>query len=307
MALANHNPLGLDTRRGTVLAAVGTTALSFDGLLVRLAGVPGWDVVFWRGLFIALSMTLVCRLLRRRWVWQAAREGGIPAFVTGLGYAITMIFFVMAILNTRVANVMVILTAAPLFAALISGIFLREWVPRRTWVAMLLCIAGIIIVFAGSFGLGGWLGDLYALLAAFCFGLNLTILRRHGSVDRMAMVALAGLFACLIAAPFAEPLRIGWDSLFWLAIMGLVQMPLAMGLMAEATRYIPAAEVSLFLLVETILGTLWVWMLLAEEPPSLTVAGGLLIVVTLAVHTWIGWQIARGRSSWRWPNGKGRA
>ncbi len=289
----------LDQRRGTVLAAVGTTALSFDGLLVRLSGVPGWDVVFWRGLFIAISMTLVCRLLRGRWAWLAVREGGLPAMLASIGYAITMILFVMAILNTRVANVVVILTAAPLFAALISGVFLREWVPRRTWVAMALCIGGILVVFAGSLGLGGWLGDLYALLAAFSVGVILTILRRYGAVDRIAVVAGAGLAACLLALWFSDPLSVGRSSLFWLAIMGLVQMPLAMGLMAEATRYIPAAEVSLFLLVETILGTAWVWYFLGEEPPPLTVAGGVLILITLAVHTWIGWRIAQGKPIWR--------
>ena len=293
--MAQTPTLGLDRRRGTILAALGTTALSFDGLLVRLAGVPVWDVMFWRGLFIALSVTVVCRLLRGRWTWDALREGGVPAVVAGFGYAVTMTLFVLAILNTRVANVVVILTAAPLFAALISGVFLREWVPRRTWVAMALCIGGILVVFAGSLGLGGWLGDLYALLAALAVGVNLTILRRYGHLDRLAVVACAGLFACLWAAMLTNPFTVGWNSLFWLAVMGLVQMPLAMGMMAEATRYIPSAEVSLFLLVETILGTLWVWKFLGEEPPALTVAGGLLILVTLAVHTWIGWRIVRGR------------
>ncbi|MCC5856541.1 MAG: DMT family transporter [Ectothiorhodospiraceae bacterium] len=273
-----------------MLAALGTTVLSFDALLVRLAVAGPWDVIFWRGLFMALSLTLALRLLRRRWTWQELTSGGWPAGISAVGFALTLMLFVLAVLNTRVANVVVILAAAPLFAALLSGVFLREWVPVRTWLAMAVCIGGILIVFAGSLGFGGWLGDLYALLAAFTVGANLTLLRRSAGVDRLAVVAGGGLIACLVAAGFSAPLQVPGMSLFWLAVMGLVQMPLALALMGEATRYLPSAEVSLFLLVETVLGTWWVWLLLGEEPPPATLLGGGLILLTLTVHAWLSLQ-----------------
>ncbi|MCC5813028.1 MAG: DMT family transporter [Ectothiorhodospiraceae bacterium] len=275
-------------RQGVLLAALGTLVLSFDALLVRLAAASAWDVIFWRGLLMALSLTLALRVLRGRWSWEALRDGRWPAWAAGAGFALTLMLFVLAVLNTRVANVVVIIASAPFFAALLSGVFLREWVPLRTWLAMTVCLVGILVVFAGSVGLGGWLGDLFALLAALTLGANLTLLRRHHGVDRLAVVAAGGIIACIVALLPASPGGVGGVSLFWLAVMGLLQMPLALALMAEATRYLPSAEVSLFLLVETVLGTWWVWMVLGEEPPPATLLGGGLILFTLLLHAWLG-------------------
>lgn len=271
-------------RRGTLLATVGVLALSFDALLVRLASAGGAEVVFWRGLLMAIALSAVLRMRHGRWPRAVLRDGGAPALLVAVGFAATLTLFVLAVLHTRVANVVVILAAAPLFAALFSGVFLREWVPLRTWLAIALSLAGIALVFGGSVGPGNWRGDLFALAAAVVVGGNFTLLRRSPGVDRMASVALAGLLAALAALPFAQPLAVPPAGAVALAVMGLVQMPVALACMAEATRHLPSAEVALFLLLETVLGTLWVWWLLGEEPPGATLLGGALVLGTLAAH-----------------------
>lgn len=276
-----------DHRKGTWLAATGVTVLSVDALLIRLADAPAPEIVFWRGLLIALSLTLVFRLRRRRWTWTALLEGGWPAAVLVLGFGLMQLAFVGAVSNTRVANAVVILTAAPLFAAAFSGIFLREWVPLRTWLAIGVALTGIIVVFGGSLGPGNWLGDLIALGGAVVIGANYTILRRTPNLSRLAAVAGGGLVCGLLMVPFAEPLDLGARSVAVLALMGLVQMPVALVLMTEATRYLPAAEATLFFIVEAILGTFWVWLILSEQPPPLTLAGGALVIATLVVHSWL--------------------
>lgn len=280
--------LYVDHRRGTWLAATGVTVLSVDALLIRLAAAPAVDVAFWRGLLIALSLTLVYRARRGRWTWDPVREAGWIAGALVFGFGLMQLLFVAAISNTRVANAVVILTAAPLFAAAFSGLFLREWVPLRTWVAIAVAIAGIVVVFGGSLGLGHWLGDLFALTGAMVIGANYTILRRSPDLSRTAAVAAGGFVCCLLVMPFAQPLDLDTRSMAVLGVMGLVQMPLALVLMTEATRYLPAAEVSLFYIGEAILGTLWVWLFLSEQPPPLTLVGGTLVIATLAAHSWAG-------------------
>lgn len=275
----------IDHRRGTLIATIGVVALSFDALLVRLAMADAGVVIFWRGLLIALSLTVVLRWWRGLWSWQQIARGGVPGMVVSAGFAATLVLFVLAVLNTRVANVVVILAAAPMFAALFSGVFLREWVGLRTWVAMAACLVGILLVFGGSIGFGGWLGDLFALMAALVVGANFTVLRRSPVVDRMAAVAGAGLIGALVALPFVNPLNVTGGGMAALAVMGLVQMPVALACLGEATRYLPSAEVSLFLLVETVLGTFWVWVLLGEEPPGATLLGGGIVLTALAVHS----------------------
>ncbi len=287
-------PFTTNHRRGILLAAIGVTILSFDALLVRMAATTPADVVFWRGLFIALSVTAVLRLWKGRWSWHAVRDAGRAGWLLVLTMGLLQVLFVAAIMNTSVANVVIMLTAAPLFAAVFSGIFLGEWVAPRTWVAMLLCAAGIALVFGGSLDTGNWLGDLLALATAMVVAANFTILRRTPGADRLALISGGGVVACLIAVAFADPFAVTQTTLLVLAVMGLLQMPLALAFMTEATRYLPSAEVALFLVVEAVLGTYWVWLILAEEPPGATLIGGGVILTTLVVHSWLALRRRRG-------------
>lgn len=277
----------VDHRKGTLLAATGVAVLSVDALLIRLAAAPAADVAFWRGLFIALSLTAVYRMRRGRWSWRTLLDAGWPAAALVVGFGLMQLFFVAAVSNTRVANAVVILTAAPLFAAAFSGILLREWVPLRTWVAITAAIVGIVVVFGGSLGLGNWLGDLFALCGAVVIGANYTILRRTPGLSRLAAVAGGGLACCLLVVPFSDPVSLSTETMAVLGVMGLIQMPLALALMTEATRYLPAAEASLFFIGEAVLGTFWVWLVLSERPPALTLVGGTLVIATLVIHSWV--------------------
>ncbi|MEX1080768.1 MAG: DMT family transporter [Halofilum sp. (in: g-proteobacteria)] len=276
-----------DHRRGASLAAAGVLVVSFDALLIRLAIAPVATILFWRGLFMALSLGLVFRLQRGPQCWSELRAGGKAALGVIVTMGLSQVLFVVGVEYTSVANAVVILTAAPLFAALFSGLFLREWLPLRTWVAILACIGGIAIVFGGSVGAGHWVGDAAALMAAASIGASLTQMRHLAGLNRSAVIAGAGVLACALAAPFASPTAMDGTTFLVLAIMGLVQIPLALLLVATATRYLPSAEVSLFLVVEAVLGPLWVWLALGEEPPGWTLIGGTVVIATLAIHSWV--------------------
>ncbi|MBS3785726.1 MAG: EamA family transporter, partial [Gammaproteobacteria bacterium] len=133
----------------------------------------------------------------------------------------------------------------------------------------------------------------YALLLAICLGAHLTILRRFPAVPRLPLICLSGAVAGLMAIPFASPFDLSLQSYAVVGIMGIVQMPLAMLMIAAATRYISSPEVSLCLLVETVLGPIWVWWLLSEAVPELTFIGGGVILLTVAIHGWLGLRESR--------------
>lgn len=270
-----------DSARGLLLVISGIVLLSFDGLLVRLVQADGWSIVFWRGLlmFIALGAFSLSASSR-----ASLRAKPLPGAASAVLLALISIFFVLAIVHTTVANVVVILSTAPLFAALFTRFFLREAVALRTWLAIGVATLGIVLVFAGSFSASDLLGNGYALLSSAALGANLTLLRRHASLARMPLIALGGLVAALIAMPKAQPFGLDSASYLALGIMGLVQMPLATLLINSATRYLPSAEVALFYLLESVLGTLWVWYVLNEVPATATLYGGALVIATLVVH-----------------------
>lgn len=281
-------PAGMpDHSRGLIIALLGVLLVSFDALMVRLAAAPHWDIVFWRGWLICLTLALWMLVNRQGFTLPPRRKSRwliITAIVLLSG---NTTLFVLSVTNTAAANTVVILAASPFFAALFSWFYLREAVRLRTWVAIFAAVIGVVIVFGGGLQGGTAIGDFYALLLAICLGANLTILRRFPTVPRLPLICLSGAVAGLMAIPFAAPLSLSLQSFLVIALMGIVQMPLATLLIASATRYISSPEVSLCLLVETVLGPIWVWWVLNEAVPELTFIGGGLILLTVAIHGWL--------------------
>ncbi|WP_432695346.1 DMT family transporter [Marinobacterium sp. YM272] len=272
-------------QHGLMLAIAGVFVLSFDALLIRLADTTGADVAFWRGALILLSAGTICWFRRRRINWPDTPRLWAFAITAATLYGINSGLFVFSVSHTHVANTVVILASAPLFATAISWLLFRERTPRRTVISILFAITGVIIVFSASLGQPGQLGDLLALILAFGMAAALTLLRRVPDLPRLPLVAGSGLVTALICWPLADPLQQTASSYGWLALMGLIQIPLATLLIFSATRHLPSPEVSLVLLIETILGPVWVWWALGEELPSRTVLGGAFILGAIAVNS----------------------
>lgn len=231
------------------------------------------------------SLLLVLALRRNGQPLFAIRDQLLAAVAVTFFMAINTVFFVLSIMMTRVANTVVIFAIAPFFAGIFSRLFLQESLPLRTWVAIVVSTLGVMLVFAGSIGRGNLVGDLLALLIAVSVGASLTILRRYHELQRIPLICGGGTIAGLIAWPFSDPFTLTATSYATLAVMGLVQMPLALVLITTATRHLPAPEVSLFLLIETVLGPIWVWWALGEQAPEMTLIGGAGILGAIAVNS----------------------
>lgn len=273
--------------KGIFTVVAGVTLISFDALLVRLAAVDGWNVSFWRGLLIALAMLMLSRVMASCQI-RSSDSTALGTWLAATMMAGSSLCLVLAFTLTQAANAVVILSASPLFAALISRIVLGERCSYRTWLAIFICITGVFWVMSGSLGAVNLLGDGLAVVSTIFIGAYFTVFRRYPDISRPAAIMRGGILLCLVALPFATPMSLPLSSYGWLILAGLVQMPVALLLITSATRFLPAAEVSLFLLLETCLAPIWVWLALGEIPPSATFGGGVLIVTTLLFHTLFG-------------------
>lgn len=269
-----------------MITLAGVTALSFDALLVRLAEASVWTVAFWRGGFMAISLSAWLILRHRRHTPAAFRLPGWPAWISSVLFAATGFLFVASVSLTDVANTVVILCLSPLAAGVFTSLFLHERVGWHTWVSVFAAIAGVVLVFRGSLGSGHVAGDLPALAGAVVVGANHTLLRRHREVARIPVVCWSGLFLALLVWLPARPWDLGMNSWLALGTMGLVQMPTALVLTALGTQYLPAPQVTLFLLLEVVLAPLWVWMLMGEQPAAWTFVGGGIVGGVLILHSW---------------------
>lgn len=271
--------------RGMLITTLGVIVLSPDTLLLRLIETDGMTILVWRGLLMGLTLLAYLALRHRGGVVGEFRRIGRWGLVAAVLFAVNSLFFVTSVMLTTVANTLLIISAAPLFAALWSWLFLREQVRSRTWAAIAAGFAGMLIIFGGSLGGGSLVGDLCAVGTACFLAGNLTVLRHVRAINMLPALALAGFLFALAALPFAGELALSARDTVLLVLLGVVIVPLSFALITTGPRYLPAAEVSLIMLLEAILGPLWVWLVIGEVPPAATFAGGAVILATLAIHS----------------------
>ena len=166
---------------------------------------------------------------------------------------------------------------------------MREPIPVRTWFAILLVGIGIFIISSDSENQASSLfGDIAAMAGSFFLASGFSIVRRFPAISTFPVISTSGLLTALIILPLAQPFSVTQADLGYLMIMGIYMVPIGTALMFLGPRYIPAPEVGLMLLLESILGPIWVWWALGEQPGTRTFIGGAIILSTLAINTaWV--------------------
>lgn len=279
MTPANH-------RRGLALMIGATLCWASAGVLVRNMGVTdGWEITFWRSVFMAISLGGWLWFEHRGRLLATIRAVGLPGLVSATLLTVMFICFIIALTHTTVANTLIVVSSAPFFAALLGWLFLREPVPLRTWLAMMAAIAGIAVMFMGAVSHDRWVGVLIAMIVPVAFGFNIVLLRKmHAVVDMIPGILIAGVLSALVTLPFAQPFEVSVPDLGLLAIMGAVQLGLGCALMVVASRHISSAEIGLMSILETVFGTLSVWLLVGERPSDAALLGGAMVIGALAVN-----------------------
>jgi drug/metabolite transporter (DMT)-like permease len=186
---------------------------------------------------------------------------------------------------TSAANALLVLATAPFIAALLSWLTLRETIDRATALAIGLVFAGVLIIGSGSMGHGRLLGDAFALVNATAIAAYYVTLRTTGRRNMLPHLALGAILGGLLPLPFAEFVPVDGGTAFLIFLSGAVILPGAAGLLMLGPRYLPAPEVSMITLLEVILGPLLVWAVIGENPGQMSLIGGAVIVVTVALHT----------------------
>jgi drug/metabolite transporter (DMT)-like permease len=284
-------------RRAIGFMVVAAICWSSGGYLVRQLSVANaWEIVFWRSLFMTLFVAGVLATMHGRAMPRAVAAAGVPGLLAGTFLAGTFFFFIGSLTRTTVANTNVLMSVSPFLAALGGRWILGEPVPPRTWIAMAAAFAGIVVMFSDSLDLGRLTGNLMALGVSACFAAQIVTLRRfHATVDMLPQVMIAGVISLVVAFALAPPFSAAPRDLAILVVMGCVQLGAGCLLATAASRDLSATELGLLALLEPILGPVWVWILMGENPGTATLAGGAIVMgAVLANEAFAAW---RGRTA----------
>ncbi|SFN49323.1 DMT family transporter [Marinobacter pelagius] len=273
--------------KGLTIAALGVLFIVPDALLVKITSVPPIVFLFWRGLLLAFSFWLISWLRYRDRLTTEIRRCGWKGIFCAGAFAISTLGFVVGMKNTAAGNVLVILNTAPVIAALIAWLIWKETLPWRTWIVILICVTGATFMAVGELGKGDPLGLIMAGIAATALASNLNVARSRPDCDMSVMLMFGALALAIVAAFMGGAELLSARDAFFIGLLCLVFLPMACILIQIGPRYIPAAEVSLMLLLETVLGSFLVWLFLGEVPPRLSLVGGVIVFSALVAHGWI--------------------
>lgn len=276
-----------DYTKGFLITLAGVIIISPDTLLIRLIESPTLTQLFWRGLLSGLAILFGCMLVSRKRLFQDFKAMGWMGIGAAIIFASGTFCFVYSATHTFVANTLFITATAPVFAALIATVFLKEPVGKRTWLTILATLFGIAIIASGSISRGGVniLGDLAALGAALSLACTFSISRARKTVSMVPAMGLSGLITCLFAWFLAPDIYLPPNDVLWMGLMGLVVTPVATALLVIGPRYLPAPEVSLLMLLEAVFGPILVWIVLTEYPGDRTLIGGAIMLTALSVSS----------------------
>jgi drug/metabolite transporter (DMT)-like permease len=276
------------TRRGALLVACAAVCWSSGGLIARLVTTSPWTTSLWRSVSASIFLAVVLWIARRRSIVAQWRDGGMPVVAVAVCMALASTCFIFSLAHTSVANTLILISMGPYVAGLLGWLWLGEHVAPRTWVTMGVALAGAVVMVSDSYGRGAIVGDLLAIVMAVSFATATVLVRRHPEIQMMPAAALATSLTALVALPFAEPLQTGPRDLVLLTLFGVGNYGTGFLLFMAGARSIPAAQSALVGMLETVLGPLWVWLVLDERPGVATLTGGALILAALLANALVG-------------------
>ncbi|MEM9360973.1 MAG: DMT family transporter [Pseudomonadota bacterium] len=278
-----------DQLKGLLITTLGVLFIVPDSLFIRLIDAPALTIIFWRGIGSSTAITLWLLLTYGTQPFKDLRKAGASALVYSICLGLAGILFVLAITLTDVANVVFIIASIPIFAAILSRIFLGETISPRVRMTIIAVLAGVFLIAGGSLSAGpeDLLGIGVALLVSIIFAGGVVSIRVARPVSLVAAAPIGALGASLLVLPFTDPLSADPAQWHLYAMHGGLFIAASTVLITIGARYISAPEVSLLILLESILAPILVWAFIGETISTTTFIGGAIVLTALFVSNFV--------------------
>ncbi len=276
-----------DQQKGSLLAFVAVLFITPDSLFIRLSNVDTWGLVFYRGIIPFFTVFLGMILIYKLNFFKILFDSGYHGIIYVITFSITNITFVVSIQNTNVANTLVMIATAPLLSAILGAIFLKEPPDKKTWISIIITFFAILYIFFDSLKMGNFYGDILGFITAIGLAVGAITIRSAKSKNLVPAAVVGKLFVASFALLFIENFVLQDKDLLIVPLMCILCVAIPFVLVTIAPRFITAAEVNLFFLLETIIGPIWVWLIIKEQPSIETLFGGIVIIITIAIHSFL--------------------
>ena len=274
-----------DQQKGSLLAFTAVMFITPDSLFIRLSNIETWGWLFYRGAIPFITVFIALLMVYKANFFKLLFSIGRPGIVYAVTFSITNVTFLISIQNTNVANTLIMIAMAPMLSAVLGAIFLKENPDKKTWIAILITFLAAIYIFYDSIQLGNILGDIFGFVTALGLAIGAVVVRSAKEKNLVPAAMMGKLLVAVFALFFVKDFELIHTDIFIVPLMCILCVAIPFVLVTIAPRFITAAEVNLFFLLETIFGPIWVWLVIKEQPSLETIIGGIIIVLTLAIHS----------------------
>ena len=274
-------------QKGSLLAFTAVVLITPDSLFVRLSHIDTWGLLFYRGAIPFVLVLLTLLIVYKTNFFKLLFSMGYAGIAYAITLAVTNITFIVSIQNTNVANTLIMIAMAPMLSAVLGAFFLKENPDTKTWTTIFITFVAAIYIFYDSIQLGNFFGDVFGFITAIGLAIGAVLIRSAKDRNLVPSAVVGKLLVAIFALFFIENFELVKTDIYIVPVMCILCVAIPFVLVTIAPRFITAAEVNLFFLLETILGPIWVWLVIKEQPSLETIQGGLVIITAIAIHSYM--------------------
>ena len=278
----------MSPKYATILILSGALCMSFAALFVKLIqNADGFQILFYRGFPQCMMVMIVACFIRRISLVEFFKSIDKTDLILGFTMCIAFSFYIFALLNTSVASALFILSISPVFAALLSWRIIGEIPTKTTWIAILFAMVGVTVMVGADLTRGQLIGNLFAMISAFSFALMLVFTRKSKKSDVLTGNFLGAGFAILMAIilsySYGDGLIVSTQDMLLSFALGAFTIGIGIAFVAWAAPYLPAPNVGVLVLIESVLAPVWVWLFLDMPMKYQEILGGLIILCAVLI------------------------
>ena len=278
----------MSPKYATILILSGALCMSFAALFVKLIqNADGFQILFYRGFPQCMMVMIVACFIRRISLVEFFKSIDKTDLILGFTMCIAFSFYIFALLNTSVASALFILSISPVFAALLSWRIIGEIPTKTTWIAILFAMVGVTVMVGADLTRGQLIGNLFAMISAFSFALMLVFARKSKKSDVLTGnflgAGFAILMAIILAYSYGDGLIVSTQDMLLSFALGAFTIGIGIAFVAWAAPYLPAPNVGVLVLIESVLAPVWVWIFLDMPMKYQEILGGLIIFCAVLI------------------------
>ncbi len=268
---------------GICIISFSAVVWSTLGLFAQGIDAQVWVILFWRGLFSIVFLSLYVCYKSKIGIYQEIGNLGWPGWLSAIIGAAATVCFISAFKYTSIANVSIVYATIPFIVSVLAWLFLRETIQPIAIACALIALFGVFIMVQGSAGSTHIIGDVLALLMAIGMSALVVLFRKYPTRPMVLSTLFSAAIHLLLSLLLSEPFTVSWQDLMGLIVFGAL-FATATILTVEGSRLIPAFQSAMIGTLEAPLAVLWAWLIFSQTPAFTTWIGGSLVTCAVILN-----------------------